>query len=77
VPANHRAPPGVYVVTIRLVVDLDGKVSGIFPLSKEGFGMEEEAMRVIKKSIWLPAIEHGRRVKAYMTQPVSFMIRAY
>ena len=75
VPANNRAPAGTYLVTIRFVVDLDGKVSDIYPLSKEGYGMEEEAMRVIKQSKWAPAIEHGRKVKAYFTQRISFMVR--
>jgi hypothetical protein len=74
VPANRKAAAGLYIVTIRFVVGLDGKVCDIYPLSKEGFGMEEEAMRIIKRSTWVPAIEHGRKVKAYMTQRVSFMI---
>jgi antitoxin component YwqK of YwqJK toxin-antitoxin module len=75
VPATRKAPPGLYVVTIRFVIGLDGKVCDIYPLSKEGYGMEEEAMRVIKRSTWVPAIEHHRKVKAYFTQPVRFMIR--
>jgi len=75
VPANRRAPAGTYLVTIRFVVGLDGKVCDIYPLSKEGYGMEEEAMRVIKRSIWVPAIEHGRKVKASFTQRVSFTVR--
>jgi antitoxin component YwqK of YwqJK toxin-antitoxin module len=75
IPAQRRAPPGLYIVTIHFVVGLDGKVSDIYPLSKEGYGMEEEAMRILKKSTWVPAIEHHRKVKTYMTQRVSFMIR--
>lgn len=75
VPANKRAPAGLYVATIHYVVGLDGKVCDIYPLSKEGYGVEEEAMRVIKRSVWVPAIEHHRKVKAYFTQQVRFMVR--
>ena len=75
VPANRKAPPGLYIVTIRFVVGLDGKVCDVYPLSKEGYGMEEEAIRIIKRSTWVPAIEHHRKVKAYFTQQVSFMVR--
>jgi antitoxin component YwqK of YwqJK toxin-antitoxin module len=75
IPAQRKAPAGVYIVTIRFVVGLDGKVSDIYPLSKEGYGMEEEAMRIIRRSVWVPEIEHHRKVKAYMTQRVSFLIR--
>jgi hypothetical protein len=75
VPVNRSAPAGFYVVTIRFVVDLNGKVCDIYPLSKQGYGMEEEAMRVIKRSTWVPAIEHHRKVKAYFTQQVGFIVR--
>ncbi|HWI94239.1 MAG TPA: hypothetical protein VNT20_23360 [Flavisolibacter sp.] len=75
IPADRKAPVGLYIVTIRFVVGLDGKVSDIYPLSKEGYGMEEEAMRIIKRTTWVPAIEHHRKVKAYFTQRVMFMVR--
>lgn len=75
VPVNRRAPAGFYAVTIRFVVGTDGKICDIYPLSKEGYGMEEEAMRVIKKSTWVPAIEHHRKVKADFTQQVRFVVR--
>lgn len=75
VPAINKAPAGTYLVTIRFVVGLDGKVCDIYPLSKEGYGMEEEAMRAIKQSKWVPAIEHGRKVKSYFTQRISFTVR--
>jgi len=37
--------------------------------------MEEEVVRVLNKSPkWTPAIQFGRRVKAYRKQPVSFFV---
>lgn len=37
--------------------------------------MEDEAIRVLKKSKkWLPAVQNGRKVKAYRKQPITFVI---
>jgi protein TonB len=60
---------------IQFVVDLEGKVSDIKPLTNFGYGMEEEAMRVIRRATkWEPAIQNGHPVKAYRKQPVTFVI---
>lgn len=74
-PAKKGAPPGQYTVMIQFIVDNDGKVYDITPLTKFGFGMEEEVMRIIKKSPrWIPAQQYGRKVKAYRKQPITFVI---
>jgi protein TonB len=75
VPQENGAPPGTYTVTIQFIVDQQGNVSDIKPLTSHGFGMEEEAVRAIKKAPkWTPAIQNGRQVKAYRKQPITFMI---
>lgn len=75
VPVDNGAPPGRHTVVIQFVVDIDGSVSDIRPLTSIGYGMEEEAMRVIKKAAkWEPAIQNGRKVKAYRKQPVTFEV---
>lgn len=75
VPVENNAPPGIYKVVIQFVVDLEGKVSDIKPLTNFGYGMEEEAIRVLKKADkWEPAIQNGRQVKAYRRQPITFRI---
>mgnify|MGYP000972612097 CR=1 FL=1 len=74
-PIDHGASPGTYTVIIQFVVDKAGKVSEIKPLTNVGFGMEEEAMRVIKKSgKWVPAIQNGSEVTAYRKQPITFQV---
>jgi protein TonB len=56
-------------------VDKEGNISDVRPLSSHGFGMEEEAMRVIKKGPkWSPAVQNGRQVKAYRKQPITFVV---
>jgi hypothetical protein len=75
VPVKKKAPAGVYTVIIQFVVDKEGYVSNIIPLTNHGYGMEEEVMQLLKKAPpWRPASQSGRRVKAYRKQPVTFII---
>jgi len=74
-PLDHGAPPGRYTVLIQFVVDREGNVSDIKPLTNIGYGMEEEAVRVLKKATrWEPAIQNGYPVKAYHKQPITFEV---
>ena len=74
-PVDKGAGPGNYTTIIQFIVDKDGNVSDVKPLTKLGYGMEEEAVRVIRKSgKWKPAIQNGREVKAYRKQPITFQI---
>lgn len=75
IPVKNRAPEGTYMVIVQFVVDKDGHITDIKPLSKFGFGMEEEVVRLLKKSPrWIPAIQFGRNVKAYRKQPITFVV---
>ncbi len=75
VPADKNAPAGYYTVLIQFLVDKEGKLSDITPLTNWGYGMEEEVIRVLKKSPdWTPAEQNKRKVKAYRKQPVTFMV---
>lgn len=75
VPINNNAAPGRYQVLVQFVVDIDGTVSDIVPLSNVGFGMEQEAVRVLRKAKkWNPAIQNGKQVKAYRRQPITFLV---
>lgn len=75
VASENNAPAGTYTVIIQFVVDVDGSLSNIVPLSSKGYGLEQEAIRVLKQSKkWKPAIQNGRQVKAYRKQPITFVI---
>jgi len=75
VAVDNGASPGNHTVIIQFVVDVEGNVSDVKALSGVGFGMEQEAMRVIKRSgKWTPAIQNGRSVKAYKKQPITFQV---
>lgn len=75
VPSLLGAKPGVYKVVVQFIVDTEGKVIDAKGLTKYGYGMEKEVMRVIKKSItWMPAIQNGREVRAYKKQEITFTV---
>ena len=74
-PVDNDAPVGVYKVLIQFVVDVDGTVSDLKPLTNLGYGLEQEAIRVLKKAKnWEPAIQNGRQVKAYRIQAITFQV---
>ena len=40
-----------------------------------GYGMEQEVIRIMKKSpMWTPASQNDKTVKAYRKQPVTFVL---
>ena len=75
VAVDHYAPPGTYTVVVQFIVNKDGTVTDVKPLTNHGFGMEQEVVRVISKGPkWNPAIQDGKQVKAYRRQPVTFQV---
>ncbi len=75
VPVDNGAPEGTYTTVVQFVVDKEGNISDVKPLTSHGYGMEEEAIRVIKKGpAWTPAVQNGRQVKAYRKQPITFQV---
>ena len=73
--SENGAPAGTYTVVVQFVVDKEGNMSDVKALTSHGYGMEDEAVRVIKKGPqWKPAIQNGRNVKAYRRQPITFQI---
>lgn len=75
VASENGAPAGRYTVIVQFVVDVAGNVSDVKAVSNAGYGMEAEAIRVLKRSgKWIPAIQNGREVKAYRKQPITFDI---
>lgn len=74
-PVDNGAPEGTYTVYVQFVVSKDGSISDVKPLTNHGFGMEQEAVRVIKKGPnWTPAVQNGRSVNAYRKQPITFQV---
>jgi periplasmic protein TonB len=75
VPVDNGAPVGRYSVVVQFVVDKEGNVSDIQTLTHHGYGLEDEAIRVLRKAIkWEPAIQNGFKVKAYKKQVIIFEV---
>lgn len=79
VPVDNAAPAGRYTVEVQFIVDKEGKASDFKALTKWGYGMEQEVIRVLKKSgDWEPAtMLGGKLVKAYRKQPITFFTEVY
>lgn len=76
IPVKKRAPPGNYTVYIQFIVDREGRITDVKPLTNHGYGMETEAIRLIQNSpAWIPAMQNGKKVNAYQKQPIVFFIK--
>lgn len=75
VPVKNGAPNGTYQVIILFMINKKGDVTIIKPETNMGYGMEEEAIRVIRNSPrWHPLILLGDFKNAYRRQPVTFLV---
>jgi protein TonB len=60
------AKKGKYLVSVRFIVDKNGSISDIKALTSNGYGMEAEVVRAIKKGVnWTPAPYPGKTVRPY------------
>lgn len=81
---NLKYPPAAMAaeaegrVLVEFIVEVDGTVSNVRTVGKKklGFGLEEEAMRVVKLTSgkWVAAKQDGNAVKAPMVMPVNFQL---
>jgi protein TonB len=73
-PAKAQQNGVMGAVSVKFIVDVDGKVSDVEAIS----GPEElrdEAVRVIRMSgKWTPAINNGRNVRTYKQQAIVFQL---
>lgn len=63
-------------VVVQFIVDKNGKVSNIEPVSGPTTGgLREETVRVIKNSgKWIPATFYGHPLKSYKKQPITYRL---
>lgn len=62
-------------VYVQFVVEKDGSLSSVEAVKGIGFGCDEEAVRVIKKSpAFNPGKQRGKPVRVRMVMPISFQI---
>lgn len=74
-PKANGAPEGIYQVIVRFIVSKDGSISDVVAETQHGYGMEAEAVKVIKNAPkWVPAQQNGRNVSSYKRQPITFVV---
>jgi protein TonB len=62
-------------VTVSFVVEKNGELSNVKVLKGIGYGCDEEAIRVIKKSpFWKPGFQNGRPVRVSYVMPIVFRL---
>jgi protein TonB len=60
-------------VFVSFVIERDGTISDVKVMKGVGYGMDEEASRVIKKSPkWKPGIQNGKSVRVRFNMPITF-----
>jgi protein TonB len=53
-----------------------GTIDKLKPLTQHGYGMEKEAIRILKKTPqWKPAIKDGKTKEAYRKQTITFVVQ--
>ena len=75
VASDSGAKDGVYTVMVQFIVDKEGVVTEVVPLTNKGYGMEKELMKLIFNGPnWIPAMYRGKKVNSYKKQPMTFVI---
>ncbi|MBC7937239.1 MAG: energy transducer TonB [Rhizobacter sp.] len=73
---QNKAPEGEYKIMIRFKVTRSGELTDIVAETNHGYGMEEEAIRVIRmKPVWKPASINGTSINFLLRQPVTFVVQ--
>jgi len=63
-------------VVIKFVVNEDGHISDCSVVRGVGWGLDEEALRVVRTfPAWKPGKQNGKGVKVYFTLPINFALQ--
>jgi protein TonB len=62
-------------VFVSFIIEKDGHLSNITIERGPGFGLNEEALRVLKKApAWKPGVQNGQKVRVKYTIPINFQL---
>lgn len=71
----NKAPKGIYQAVVGFKVDTAGNIFDIKPLTKIGFGTEEEVVRVIKLAgRYEPMVVNGKKITCNKKQRITFYV---
>lgn len=62
-------------VFLSFIIEKDGHITDVVVERGVGYGLDEEAMRVLKLApAWKPGIQNGHQVRVKFTMPISFQL---
>lgn len=72
----QAAKAGEISGTVRLsfIVETDGSISNILVKQSVGGGCDNEAIRLLQETHWIPAVKNGKYVRSHNTQDITFSI---
>jgi protein TonB len=76
-PAEAKEREIQGTVRLSFVVEVDGSVSNIVVVNSVGGGCDNEAVRLIEETVWLPAEKNGKYVRSSNMQDITFSIGAH
>ncbi len=74
-PSNYKlVNSNTVTVVVSFIINEEGKVEGAYVSTPFNEIFDEIALDVINKSpLWLPTIDHNRKVKQHLRQPLTFL----
>ena len=73
-PAEAKEREIQGTVRLSFVVETDGSVSNIIVVNSVGGGCDNEAIRLLQETIWIPADKNGKYVRSTGMQDITFSI---
>lgn len=73
-PEAAKATEVSGTVRLNFVVETDGNVSNITIQNSVGGGCDNEAIRLLQNTHWIPAVKNGKYVRSYNKQDITFSI---
>lgn len=73
-PAEAKEREIQGTVRLNFVVETDGSVSNIVVVNSVGGGCDNEAIRLIQETVWIPAEKNGHYVRSTTMQDITFSI---
>ncbi len=74
-PVNEGWKAGVYKIVVQFIVDAEGNVSDVKTDDHPGSKTANQCINLIKNGPkWIPALQNGKKVKAYRKQPITFVV---
>lgn len=75
-PESAKAAEVSGTVRLSFVVETDGAVSNITIVQSVGAGCDNEAVRLLQETRWIPAVKNGKYVRSHNLQDITFNIGA-